>query len=411
MEVHRRELQTRPDARGPHLDELRPVAAHERHAVTRLQSEAAQGIRQPVGVGVELGEGPVAVLGGDRERVGLAASPIGDRHAARNRPVEVVEQLRAGRLSALRHTTERTDDLDDGPPVPCSPVPRLRALLQLARPKQWVKNLLVFAAPGAAGVLGHGTSFVKTVVAFVAFSLAASGTYAWNDARDVEADRRHPKKCNRPVASGAVSVMQAQVFGAILFVAALLVALLATFALMWTVLVYVGLTLAYSLRLKHEPVLDLVTVAACYVIRTVGGATATSVRVSTWFLIVAAAGSLFVVTGKRSAEATHLGADAALTRRALAGYTHQFLLYVRGVSSSVTILAYCLWAFEFSANTGNAVWFQSSIVPFVVGILRYALLLEAGEGGAPEDLLLSDPVLVAVGLAWAGVFAVAVYYK
>jgi decaprenyl-phosphate phosphoribosyltransferase len=290
-------------------------------------------------------------------------------------------------------------------------VPRPRALLQLARPKQWVKNLLVFAAPGAAGVLSHGSSFTKTCLAFAAFCLAASGTYAWNDARDAEADRRHPKKCNRPVATGAVSVAQAQVFGAVLFAASLVVAAITTAQLLITVLVYVALTVAYTLRLKHEPVLDLVTVAACYVIRTVGGATATHVRVSTWFLIVAAAGSLFVVTGKRSAEVHRLGADAAHHRRALAGYTHEFLLYVRGVSSSVAIVAYCLWAFEFSEGTGNAVWFQSSIVPFVIGILRYSLLLEAGEGGAPEDLLLSDPVLVVVGLVWVGVFATAVYYK
>ncbi len=274
-----------------------------------------------------------------------------------------------------------------------------------------MKNLLVFAAPGAAGVLSHGTSFVKTCVAFVAFCLAASGTYAWNDARDVEADRRHPRKRNRPVATGTVSVVEAYVFGTVLFVVSLGVSLLASTALLVTVVVYVALTITYTLRLKQEPVLDLVAVAACYVIRTVGGATATDVRISTWFLIVAAAGSLFVVTGKRSAEVTGFGSEAKEIRKALAGYTQGFLAYVRAVSSSVAILAYCLWAFEFSARTGNTVWFQSSIVPFVVAILRYSLLLEAGEGGAPEDLLLADPVLVAVGVVWAVVFGVAVYYK
>jgi decaprenyl-phosphate phosphoribosyltransferase len=289
-------------------------------------------------------------------------------------------------------------------------VPRPRALLQLARPKQWVKNLLVFAAPGAAGVL-HGSSILKACIAFVAFSLAASGTYAWNDARDVEADRRHPTKCNRPVATGAVTVVQAHIYGTVLFLGSLAVAATATIALLWTVFAYVALTLLYTLRLKHEPVLDLVAVAACYVVRTVGGATATTVPISTWFLIVAAAGSLFVVTGKRSAEVHRLGPDAAQHRRALAGYTREFLLYVRGVSSSVAILAYCLWAFEFSASTGNSVWFESSIIPFVIGILRYSLLLEAGEGGAPEDLLLSDPVLIAVGIAWVIVFGIAVYTK
>ncbi len=314
-------------------------------------------------------------------------------------------------VGRLGHVAQRTDGSSVWSPLPCLPVQQSRALLRLARPKQWAKNVLVFAAPGAAGVLSHGASLTKACVAFVAFCLAASGTYAWNDARDADADRMHPTKRDRPVASGAISVPQARIFGAVLFVASLAVARVATWALLWTVLAYVLLTLSYTLWLKHEPVLDLAAVAACYVVRTIGGATATTVRVSTWFLIVAAAGSLFVVAGKRGAEVHHLGADAAHHRRALAGYTREFLLYVRAVSSSVAIVAYCLWAFEFSAHTGNSAWFQSSIVPFVIGVLRYSLLLEAGEGGAPEDLLLSDSVLLGVGAIWVGVFAIAVYYK
>jgi decaprenyl-phosphate phosphoribosyltransferase len=124
---------------------------------------------------------------------------------------------------------------------------------------------------------------------------------------------------------------------------------------------------------------------------------------------VAGAGSLFMVTGKRSAELRQLDGGATTHRRSLAGYTEEFLSYVRSVASSVAILAYCLWAFEKSAAVGEQAWFEISIVPFALGILRYALLLSQGDGGAPEELVLSDRVLLAIGFVWAVCFAVAVH--
>ena len=172
---------------------------------------------------------------------------------------------------------------------------------------------------------------------------------------------------------------------------------------------YLALTIAYSLWLKHEPVLDLGAVACGFVLRAIAGGIAVGVSISPWFLIVAGAGSLFMVTGKRSAELRSLGSDAGSHRRSLAGYTEAFLGYVRAVSSSVAILAYCLWAFEKSALVGTPAWFQLSIIPFALGILRYALLLEQGEGGAPEELILSDRVLLMIGAVWAVCFAIAVH--
>ncbi|MDQ1509090.1 MAG: decaprenyl-phosphate phosphoribosyltransferase, partial [Actinomycetota bacterium] len=131
---------------------------------------------------------------------------------------------------------------------------------------------------------------------------------------------------------------------------------------------------------------------------------------SPWFLIVAGAGSLLKVTGKRSPELRSLGRSAGTHRRSLDGYTQSLLGYVRAVASSVAILAYCLWAFEKSARVGTPAWFQLSIVPFALGILRYALLLDQDEGdGAPEELVLSDPVLLAIGAVWVLFFAVAVH--
>jgi decaprenyl-phosphate phosphoribosyltransferase len=282
------------------------------------------------------------------------------------------------------------------------------ALLRLARPQQWTKNVLVLAAPGAAGVLLEARSIVKTLIAFVCFCLAASGTYCWNDALDVDADRMHPKKRSRPVAAGDVSVATAKQFGSVLLVAAIAFSFAATWHLTLVVAGYVLITLAYSTWLKHEPVLDLATVAAGFVLRTVAGGVAVGVPISNWFLIVAASGALFIVTGKRSAEHTELGEDAGLHRRALAQYSAAYLGYVRAMSSTIAILAYCLWAFEVSNRSGNPVWFQLAIIPFVLGVLRYALLLDRGEGGAPEEVLFRDRVLLLIGLSWVVCFGIAV---
>jgi decaprenyl-phosphate phosphoribosyltransferase len=282
------------------------------------------------------------------------------------------------------------------------------ALLALARPQQWSKNVLVLAAPGAAGVLLEARSILKTLIAFVCFCLAASGTYYWNDALDVHADRMHPKKRNRPVASGEVPVSTAKTFGTVLLVVAIAFSFAATWHLALVVGGYVATTLAYSLWLKHEPVLDLATVAAGFVLRTVAGGVAVGVSISNWFLIVAASGALFIVTGKRSAEQSELGEEAGLHRRALAQYSTAYLGYVRAVSSTIAILAYCLWAFEASAKSGSPVWFQLAIIPFVLGLLRYALLIDRGEGGAPEEVLLRDHVLLLIGLTWVVLFGIAV---
>jgi decaprenyl-phosphate phosphoribosyltransferase len=285
---------------------------------------------------------------------------------------------------------------------------RVPALIRLARPKQWVKNVLVIAAPAAAGVLGEGDALFRTAIAFVCFCLAASGTYYINDALDVEADRRHPTKRFRPVASGEVSVQTALAGGIVLIAASIGLSFAARWPLALVVGGYLLQTMLYSLWLKHEAVLDLACVASGFVLRTIAGGVAVGVPISPWFLIVAGSASLFMVTGKRHAELVELGDHAVGHRRALAMYSRSFLSYVRAVASSVTVLAYCLWAFEKSSTVGSPVWFQLSIVPFVLGIMRYALLLEQGGGGAPEDLVLSDRVLLLLGALWALFFGIAV---
>jgi decaprenyl-phosphate phosphoribosyltransferase len=294
--------------------------------------------------------------------------------------------------------------------APVTPLPAKRgstvvALVKLARPKQWLKNVLVVAAPGAAGVLTEREAAKDTAVAFVCFCLVASATYYINDALDAESDRMHPTKRGRPVASGAVSVRTAIAGGVILSILALALSFLARPQLALVLVAYLVLTVAYSTWLKHEAVLDLAAVAAGFVLRAIAGGVAVGVPISPWFLIVAGAGSFFMVTGKRHAELLELGDDAAEIRPSLEMYSHS----LRALTSSVAVLAYCLWAFEVSDRVGDPTLFELSIVPFVLAILRYALLLEHGRGGAPEELVLSDRVLLVLGVIWAVTFALAVH--
>ncbi|MDQ1364862.1 MAG: decaprenyl-phosphate phosphoribosyltransferase [Acidimicrobiaceae bacterium] len=297
-------------------------------------------------------------------------------------------------------------------------------LVGTARPKQWVKNLLVFAAPGAAGVLTHGQAAVDALAAFVIFCIVASGVYFINDALDVEADRAHPRKRFRPVAAGVIGARQAQAVGAALVTVGVALSALVAVRLLVVLAIYVGVQVAYSVWLKHEPVLDLAAVAAGFVLRAIAGAVAVGVPISQWFLIVATFGSLFMVTGKRISDLAESGGGSigggvgsgsgSAGGRAVAAYSVAFLRSVLVMSATVTITAYCLWAFEnvkaVTPGEGTAaVCFQLSIVPFTLALMRYGLLVDQGQGGAPEDLVLGDRLLVVLAVIWAVVFAVGVY--
>ena len=283
------------------------------------------------------------------------------------------------------------------------------AALKEARPKQWAKNVLVFAAPGAAGVLDNWSFLWKAIAAFIAFCLVSSGTYYWNDIHDVEADRQHPKKSKRPIACGALPIGTARVIGTVLLLGGIGLA----FGLGWKVgLVaagYVVLTTTYSTFLKHVAVVDLVAVAAGFVLRAIAGAVATDVKMSTWFVLCTSFGSLFIVTGKRFAELREMGESSA-TRAALEDYTLGFLQTVLSVSVGATLVTYCIWAFEVREVSGSS-WpfYELSIVPMLTALLRYTLILEQGHGAAPEEIFAADRTLQLLGVVWAIVFGLGVY--
>jgi decaprenyl-phosphate phosphoribosyltransferase len=292
----------------------------------------------------------------------------------------------------------------------------ISGIIRTARPKQWLKNVLVFAAPGAAGVLNEGRPFVLTVVAFVSFCLASAGVYFLNDLIDVEADRKHPKKCLRPIAASDVPINVAWLACLVFPAAALGVAALTG---RWQTVAIVGLYLvvnfAYNLGLKRIPVVDLVAVASGFVLRAAAGAVAVDVPMSRWFVLCITFGSLFIVVGKRYAELNEMGKGSG-TRVTLDSYSVGYLRILLSVSCGAALLSYCVWAFETSeasaATSGSSFdfpFYELSIVPMLTALFRYLLVLEQGGGGAPEEVFAKDRVLQLLGLCWIIVYGVAVY--
>jgi decaprenyl-phosphate phosphoribosyltransferase len=305
------------------------------------------------------------------------------------------------------HTTAVVDD--PAPAPERTPVAVARGVLRTMRPKQWVKNVLVLAAPFAGGVLFSGGMALELVVAFVAFSLAASGIYLVNDANDVAADRAHPTKRRRPIAAGIVPVRLAFAVAVLLLAAAVGLSLLANWRLTAVVGVYIAVQLAYCFWLKHQPVLDICIVASGFLLRAVAGGAATGIPLSQWFLLSAGFGSLFMVAGKRYAEMILAERTGAKIRKSLESYSASYLRFVWALSATVLIMTYSLWAFQIREAHHNSVWSAISIVPFVVAVLRYAVDVDSGNGGEPEEIALGDRVLQVLAIAWVATLTLAVY--
>jgi decaprenyl-phosphate phosphoribosyltransferase len=282
------------------------------------------------------------------------------------------------------------------------------AVVRALRPRQWVKNGLVLAAPLAAGKILDPHVLRATAVAFVLFCLAASAVYLVNDTIDVEEDRRHPTKRFRPIAAGLVPRSLAVALAVVLAAVALTAAVWLTRpALAWVLGSYIVIQLAYCTFLKNQPVIDLAVVASGFLLRGVAGGVAAGLPLSQWFLLVAAFGSLFMVAGKRYSELVVVG-DAAATRKTLKEYSASYLRFVWSLSAAIACMAYSLWAFEMIKRSGSVPWATISIAPFVLAILRYAVDIDKGSAGAPEEIVLRDRVLLGLGVIWAVTVALGV---
>ena len=288
------------------------------------------------------------------------------------------------------------------------------AMVKSLRPKQWVKNALVVAAPLAAGADAFTARIALDVLlAFVVFCLAASSIYLVNDARDVEADRAHPTKRFRPIAAGVLPIGLAYAMAVVLIIAALGLSLLATdgTALAAVVGVYIALQLGYCFGWKHQPVIDIALVSSGFMLRAMAGGVAAGIVLSQWFLLVAAFGSLFMASGKRYAEYLLAKNTGVNIRKSLEGYTDTYLRFVWTIAGGGVVIFYCLWAFELSNSVGGAaaIWYQISMVPFIIAILRFAATIDRGDGGAPDEIALSDRVLQILAVVWVLTIVVAVY--
>jgi decaprenyl-phosphate phosphoribosyltransferase len=289
-----------------------------------------------------------------------------------------------------------------------TPVNVVGGLVRTARPRQWVKNILVLAAPFTASQITNGEVLKDAGIAFIAFCLAASGVYFVNDAMDVEADRAHPIKRNRPIAAGIVPIQLAYVLAVVLFLGALGVSVVASWPLVLVIAVYEAVQLGYCFGLKHQTVLDLCIVASGFLMRSIAGGAAAGIPLSPWFLLVTAFGSLFMVSGKRYAEIMLFEKTGAKIRASLAKYTPSYLRFVWATSAAVVIMTYGLWAFEIRQDH-NSVWASVSMIPFVVAVLRYAVDVDGGTAGEPEDIAMKDRVLQVLGVAWVACLALSVY--
>jgi 4-hydroxybenzoate polyprenyltransferase len=277
----------------------------------------------------------------------------------------------------------------------------LKAILKTMRPRQWTKNVFVLAALVFDRQLFTLDSVLRSVGGMLLFCLLSSSVYIINDIRDVEADRQHPTKRNRPIASGKLPVPVAIGTVVVLLAVTFTLAFLLSRQFFIIAALYFAINLAYSLGLKNVLLVDVLIIAAGFVLRVAAGVSLIEVeRFSPWLYVVTTLGALYIGFGKRRAEVMLLEQNANQHRKVLDGYTLPFLDQMITIVSSTTVIAYSLYTFSAPNLPSNHAMMLT--IPFVLyGIFRYLWLLQVKkEGGAPEEILLSDRPIQVVVLLW-----------
>lgn len=276
------------------------------------------------------------------------------------------------------------------------------AMLETARPRQWIKNLVPLAVPAAGGALGSVETLARTLGMAVALCLASSAAYFVNDARDVQADREHPDKRHRPVASGRLSKRSAIGTGA---VSGIVACVSSAFLGRMPLLVLIGYmvnSLFYTYVLKKFTILDVLGISLGFVLRALAGGVVSGVEISPWFLLVTVFGALFLAFGKRFGELGELGTASASHRSTLETYDLAFLQSMLTFSQTGLSLAFCLWAVQYPVEGNGFSMVTLSIGPFLLVVMRLSMLLFSGRGSDPTELFYRDVVLQ-LGLVTLGV--------
>jgi 4-hydroxybenzoate polyprenyltransferase len=287
-------------------------------------------------------------------------------------------------------------------PAPVLDLPRRRSLPRAAfvalRPRQWTKNLLLFAGIIFAAKLDDASRWGEALAAFAAYCAASSASYLVNDVRDAAHDREHPIKRARPIARGELSPRLAEVLAAGLVLCSFLLVAPLGIASILFLCTFFGLQASYTLALKHVVLLDVMTIGGLFVVRAAAGAAAVEVRISPWLLLCTALLALFLALAKRRGELVLVGAEETPGRPVLEGYSLALVDQLVTVVAASTVISYCLYTF--TARDSKAMMVT---IPFVVfGVFRYLLLMHRRDlGEEPEEVLLRDlPILLCIA-GWA----------
>lgn len=286
----------------------------------------------------------------------------------------------------------------------------LSVVIEACRPRQWVKNLLVFAAPLVARTLTVSTVLIDTTIAFFSFCAASSAMYLINDLRDQQVDAVHPRKRLRPIASGRLSPHAAGVAAAVLALVSVLLATLVSLDILAVVGIYLLLTTVYSAFLKRVPVVELIVLASGFVLRALAGAHAANVPPSKWFLFCVLSGSLFIAIKKRYAEMLIGTSNGSSTRHVLIWYSPTVLYIAARLVGGLFILAYVGWSIAADRETIQQYALRIlSAIPFAIAVARYEHEASRENGESPEDLFASDRVLQLLGMAWFVLVSASIY--
>lgn len=278
----------------------------------------------------------------------------------------------------------------------------LAAYVRIIRPRQWLKNLMVLFPPFLSGAVFQPGLLARGIVPFIAFCLASSATYLINDLLDADQDASHPRKCQRPIPSGAVSRRSALFLGLLLAAASVVLGLWVGRTFLLFLGLYLGISWAYSWRLKQLPIVDVFCIAFGFVLRLYGGGEAFGVLISDWLFLTVFLLAVFLSVGKRLSEMVQLGADAIPHRPSLAAYPEGFLESAMYLTGAAVLVTYALYAI----TTPLMVY----TVPLcLLGLLRYMLLVRVGGEGDPTDALLRDGMLLTIGLLWALLVGLSIY--
>jgi decaprenyl-phosphate phosphoribosyltransferase len=284
----------------------------------------------------------------------------------------------------------------------------LAAVVRTTRPRQWPKNLLVFAAPLAGATVGRDDGFGYAVLAAVAFGCASAAVYLVNDVVDAERDRRHPLKRHRPIASGALPGKHAVALAVVAACCAVAIgAAIGEPLLVAAAAGYLCSSFLYSARLKHVPFVEIALVASGFLLRVLGGAAATHVRVSVWFLLVCSLGALGVAVAKRYTELTSLGDDAVRHRPVMRWYRRGLLRVIQFAVGALMLATYLMWASGESA--GIRAWHMASAVPLALALGRFGALTARRTVRQVEDMITRDGPMLACEVAWLSLFCVGLY--